>query len=362
MRVKRIWWKLVAGWGLLLGLLVALILTGMGREPRAPRRKLPPPPPLKFPLAHLPTIRGFCMQLDQPKGYETYRRSILKLRQMGCRWINFVINARQKDIKSEKIAFNPTATLPPPQIRKILLQAHQLGIHTMLMPIVLLDHATGEQWRGGIKPRNWSAWFTSYRRYIVTVAGWAQRCHVAIFSVGSELISAEPHTTQWDQLIAAVRRVYRGKLTYSANWDHYTSVRFWNRLDYIGMNSYYDLARHNSPPVQNIIARWKPIANRILRFSDALGKPVLITEVGWDNLQNTLRKPWDYVGAGRIDPQVQLKAYKAFVRIWKFMPGGHFAGAFIWEWYPGSKPTDYGTYSLQGEPALNLVEHWISGR
>ena len=143
--MKRIWWKLVAGWGLLLGLLVALILTGMGREPHAPRRKLPPPPPLKFPLAHLPTIRGFCMQLDQPKGYETYRRSILKLRQMGCRWINFVINARQKDIKSEKIAFNPTATLSPRQIRKILIQAHQLGIHTMLMPIVLLDHATGDQ-------------------------------------------------------------------------------------------------------------------------------------------------------------------------------------------------------------------------
>ena len=137
---------------------------------------------------------------------------------------------------------------------------------------------------------------------------------MAIFSVGSELISAEPHTAQWDRLIAAVRRVYRGKLTYSANWDHYTSVRFWNQLDYIGMNSYYDLARHNSPPVQNIIARWKPIANRILRFSEALGKPVLITEVGWDNLQNTLRKPWDYVGAGRIDPQVQLKAYQAFVR------------------------------------------------
>lgn len=361
-RVKNIGWKKLTGWGAISGLLIALILAGMGREPKIPRRKLHPLPPLKFPLAHLPAIRGFCMQLNRPKGYAVYRAALLKLHRMGCGWINFVINARQADIHAEHIAFNRAATLPPPQIRRILLAAHRLGIQTMLMPIVLLDHATGDQWRGEIKPANWAAWFASYRRYIVTVAGWAQRCHVSIFSVGSELISSERYTNQWDRVIAAVRRVYHGRLTYSANWDHYRRVRFWNRLDYIGMNAYYDLARRDTAPVQNIVARWRRIAAGIVRFSASMRKPVLITEVGWDNLRNTLRKPWDYVGAGGIDPRVQWVAYKAFVRIGKFMPAKYFAGAFIWEWYPGSRPTDYGTYSLQGEPALNLVEHWVSGR
>jgi hypothetical protein len=360
--VKHVWLKVVIGWGLLLGLLLALVLLGMGRPPRRPVQTLPPPSPLKFPLTHLPAIRGFCIQLDNPSGYTTYRAALKKLHQIGCRWINIVINARQHNIKSDRIAFSTSATLSPPKIRALLLGAHQLGIHTMLMPIVLLDHAKGDQWRGEIAPRNWALWFASYRRYIVTVAGWARRCHVAIFSVGSELISTEPFTSQWERIISAVRRVYHGKLTYSANWDHYAYVGFWNKLDYIGMNSYYDLARRNQPPVQNVMARWTPIKAKIMRFSQAIGKPVLITEVGWDNLINTLRKPWDYVGAGRIDPQVQLTAYQAFVRAWRNLPAKYFAGAFIWEWYPGSKPTDYGTYSLQGEPALNLVEHWISGR
>ena len=338
--MKNVWLKLIIGWGLLFGLLLALILLGMGRTPRAPRRKLPPPSPLKFPLTHLPAIRGLCMSLDNPGGYVTYRRALHRLHGVGCRWVNIVINARQKTINSQRMAFGKAATLSPPQIRKILLYAHRLGMHTMLMPIVLLDHATGDQWRGLIKPSNWPAWFASYRRYIVTVAGWAQRCHVAIFSVGSELLSTEKFTGQWDRLIAAVRRVYHGKLTYSANWDHYAYVGFWNKLDYIGMNAYYRLARHNQPPVQNVLARWMPIKAKIRRFSQAIGRPVLITEIGWDNLQNTLRKPWDYVGAGAIDPQVQLTAYEAFVRAWRNLPPKQFVGAFIWEWYPGSKPPD----------------------
>lgn len=360
--MTNIWLKLGVGGALLCGLLLALMLLAMGREPHVPIRQLPPPPPLKFPLSHLPAIRGFCMLVDNPKGYAAYRRALRRLHQMGCRWVDVVINARQQNIKATRMTFLKSATLSPPRIRKLLRYAHQLGIRTMLMPIVLLDHATGDQWRGAIEPTNWPEWFASYRRYIVTIAGWAQRCHVAIFSVGSELISSEKFTGQWDRLIAAVRRVYRGKLTYSANWDHYTRVGFWHRLDYIGMNSYYDLARRNQPPVQHVMARWIPIKARMMRFSQTIGKPVLITEIGWDNLQNTLRKPWDYVGVGKIDPQIQLIAYEAFVRVWRDLPVKHFAGAFIWEWYPGSKPTDYGSYSLQGEPALNLVEHWISGR
>lgn len=341
---------------------MTLVVSGMGTTPPVARRLLPPLPPLKFPLTQLPPIRGFCMQLEVPGHYTAYRHSIARLRKRGCRWINFVINARQNNVKSEHIGFLKSSTLSPRHIRHLLAYSHSLGIQTMLMPIVLLNHATGTQWRGEIKPPSWAKWFSSYRHYILTVAGWAQRYRVSIFSVGSELISTEPFTGRWDRLISAVRRVYHGKLTYSANWDHYRYVQFWNKLDYIGMNSYYDLARHNQSPVQNVVARWKPIQTRIFRFADVIGKPVLITEIGWDNLQNTLRKPWDYVGSGKIEPAVQLTAYRAFVRAWRGLPARYFAGAFIWEWYPGAKPTDYGSYSLQGEPALKLVSRWISGR
>ena len=281
---------------------------------------------------------------------------------MGCRWVNFVIDARQHDVHADNIHIDAQASLSPANIRKVLMYAHRCGLHTMLMPIVLLNHATGDDWRGVIKPANWNVWFARYRHYILTAAGWAQQAHVAIFSVGSELLSTEPFNTQWLRIIRDVRERFHGRLTYSANWDHYQYVHFWPQLDYIGMNSYYDLSDSKKPTTAEVVQHWQRIKQRILAFARQQRKPVLFTEIGWDNLDNTLAKPWDYVGSGLVDPKNQLIAYRAFIRVWRKLPSSAFAGAMIWEWMPGSKPTDYGTYSPQGEPVLPLITHWVSGR
>jgi hypothetical protein len=342
----------------------ALILAnaGMGRPQSPVTRHVAALPPLHFPISGLPPIRGFSIQLDNPHGMPDYLRAIKKLHTMGCRWINFVINARQHDVHAENIHLDRRVSLTPAQIRHVLLYAHQQGISTMLMPIILLNHATGNDWRGVIKPPNWNLWFTRYRAYILAAAAWAQQGHVAIFSVGSELLSTEPFNQQWLRIIRMVRRRFHGKLTYSANWDHYQYVHFWPRLNYIGMNSYYDLSDSTRPTTAAVMARWRGIQHRILTFAARQHKPVLFTEIGWDNLSNTLAKPWDYVGTGLINPHNQLIAYQAFVRVWRKLPPSTFAGALIWEWLPGCKPADYGAYSPQGEPALPLIQHWVSGR
>ncbi|MHB1767329.1 MAG: glycoside hydrolase family 113, partial [Phycisphaerae bacterium] len=111
-----------------------------------------------------------------------------------------------------------------------------------------------------------------------------------------------------------------------------------------------------------VVAHWQRIKHRILTFAARERKPMLFTEIGWDNLDNTLAKPWDYVGTGLVNPHNQFIAYQAFVRVWRTLPAGSFEGAFIWEWLPGCKPTDYGAYSPQGEPVLPLLQHWVSGR
>lgn len=313
-------------------------------------------------LRGLPPIRGFCIQLADPNGTAAYERSVKRLRQMGCHWINFVVNARQHDVKSSHLAMDRRYSLKPKDIVRVLDYAHRLGIRTMLMPIVLLNHATGDEWRGVIHPPNWNVWFADYRRYIRRCARWSARCHVQIFSVGSELLSTERYRSRWRRVIRTVRKVYNGKLTYSANWDHYLNVRIWPWLNYIGMNSYYDLANDPHTPVDGIRRSWRSIKSRILAFARYMHKPVLLTEIGWDNLQNTLAKPWDYVGTGKINPAVQQRAFAAFIDEWRHIPRNLFAGAMIWQWQPGAKPTDYGTYSLQGEPALPLVANWIAGR
>lgn len=343
-------------------MMLMLDVRGMGRPQRPITRRLPPLPPLHYPISALPPIRGFSMQLNNPRGLSGYLRAIAKLRAMGCTWINFVINARQDDVHADDIHIDPKVSLTPLQIHEVLLAAHHLGIHTMLMPIVLLNHATGNDWRGVIKPKSWKLWFARYRAYILAAATWAQQAHVTIFCVGSELLSTEPFNTQWLRIIRLVRQRFSGKLTYSANWDHYQYVHFWPQLNYIGMNSYYDLSDSKDPSIAEVVAHWQRIKQRILTFGARERKPVLFTEIGWDNLNNTLAKPWDYVGTGLINPHNQVIAYQAFVRVWRKIPDSSFMGAFIWEWLPGCKPTDYGAYSPQGEPVLPLIRHWISGK
>lgn len=347
---------------LLVAVVLMLAVSGMGRPQRAVNRLSAPLVPLHFPISGLPPVRGFSIQLDNPHGLAQYVRAIDTLHGMGCRWINFVINARQHDVHADDIHIDSQDSLPPSEIRKVLLHAHHLGIHTMLMPIILLNHAKGNDWRGIIKPGNWNIWFARYRDFILAAATWAQQSHVSILCVGSELLSTEAFTGQWLRIIRAVRARFHGRLTYSANWDHYQHVHFWSQLDYVGMNSYYDLSDSRHPSTAAIMARWQRIKRRILRFAGEQHKPMLFTEIGWDNLDNTLAKPWDYVGTGLVNPRNQFIAYKAFVRVWRKIPESAFAGAFIWEWLPGSKATDYGTYSPQGEPVLPLIQHWVSGR
>ena len=117
------------------------------------------------------------------------------------------------------------------------------------------------------------------------------------------------------------------------------------------MNNYNELADHAGATLPELEKAWEPIKRDILTFVDQQRKPFFFTEVGWHNLDNTVKEPWNYVAEGAIDPKEQLHAYQSFVATWANVPHNKFMGAFVWEWRPGSKPEDHGTYSLQGEPA-----------
>ena len=309
----------------------------------------------------LPPIRGFSMQISDPEHLAAYKHSIITLERYGISWLNIVFQAHMKHVTSNHVYWNKTLLPSPAQMTNLLLYARKHHFHTMVMPIFLIDNAVGDEWRGAIKPANWNTWFASYRRYIKMCARAAQLGHAAIFSVGSELLTTEKFENQWLRIVHDVRERFHGKLTYSANWDHYQYVRIWNKLDYIGMNAYYQLARHPGYSVEHIEKSWQPVKHHILRFAKQHHKPMFFTEIGWDNLQNTIMAPWDYIGTGPMDPNEQRRAYEAFAGVWRGISPKLFAGAFIWEWVPGAKPGEYGSYSLQGQPALPVVLSWVAG-
>jgi hypothetical protein len=330
------------------------------------------------PARKINQYRGFTMNLVYARNdpandcsVEKVIGEIDKLAELGCTSMNFVLSARQHDVHAEEISI-PWKNLPaPPDIQKILNHAKSKGMLVMLMPIVLLDKSGSKDWRGVIAPADWDLWFQSYTAYMNTMAKIAAKSEVDVLSVGSELLSTETFRERWIKTIDSVRETYRAtskdkkgtiKLTYSANWDHYRFPTFWDKLDYIAMNNYNELAEKPGVPLNELLKKWEPIRADILKFVKEQKKPFIFSEVGWHNVQNTIKEPWNYVAEGAIDLDEQKRAFESFVGAWKDVPTDQFMGAFVWEWVPGIDGSKHhGAYTLQNTPALEVVKDWMKG-
>ena len=114
---------------------------------------------------------------------------------------------------------------------------------------------TTAQWRGDFNPSNPDAWFQSYTQFITHYARIAQEEGVEGFVMGTEfktLTTNRAHDARWNAVIAAVRAMYTGILTYAANAtfpaDEFVGVSFWNQLDLIGLDAYFNLTASTRPP------------------------------------------------------------------------------------------------------------------
>ena len=68
---------------------------------------------------------------------------------------------------------------------------------------------------------------------IVRLVSEAQAGGVEMFAIGNEMssLSGAQYRGYWTDLIAAVREVYHGELTYAAATDEAAHVSFWDQLD-----------------------------------------------------------------------------------------------------------------------------------
>lgn len=305
--------------------------------------------------------RGAALQLQfqYVKKLDEYKKAIDGIAADGFDTIELVVSARQENGTSTRIFLDMRQTPTPEQLAELIRHAQSKKLRVLLMPIVLLEAPRGSEWRGTLKPESWSDWFDSYREMEYHYATIAEANHIDLLVVGSELVSAEAHEAEWDKTIKGVRERFKGKLTYSSNWDHYTSVPFWNRLDVIGMNSYWKLGDNRDVAVEEIQARWKNIQKDLIDFSNKQGKPILLLEVGWCSLANAAHEPWDYTrGDLAQDPDLQRKLYEGFFRSWYGNP--NLAGFMIWEWALGDVPPGDKGYSPQGKAAEKVLTEWLA--
>ena len=303
--------------------------------------------------------KGMVLGIFSKTEADYFRKNLEEIQKLGVDSVSLIIPKIQKDVHSTGFYDDPWVTPSDESLRSAIREAHRRGMRVFLMPIVYLEVLSEGQWRGTIEPDNWRTWFDAYEQMISGYARLAAQERVEYFSVGSELCSTEKMKGRWERVIRKVRGIFPGKLTYSANWDHLEPVSFGSRLDFLGMNAYYEVGRNSALETANMVARWKEIQKGIRSWRKSNGdKPLVITEVGYPSRAGAGEDPWNYFGEGAPDPETQRKCYEAFVTAWNsetMLSGVYF---YLWWGDGGLQDRDY---TPRGKPAQKVIESWYSG-
>ena len=237
--------------------------------------------------------------------------------------------------------------------------ARARGIKTLLKPHLWVR---GGQWVGDIDMKSaedWLRWFAAYEAFILHYAALAERETMDALAIGTELPKASRRAEDWRRIIARVRQVFHGPITYCVNWHEAEDVAFWGDLDFIGVQAYYPLTPSAHPQPEEIRAAWEPVVARLGALSKRTGKRIVFTEVGYRSLAGGLGEPWKWDTDGTVDLDLQRDAYREmFACVWD-QPW--FGGTFVWKWHPwlGSTEPAVGRaqrdFTPQGKPALDAI-------
>jgi hypothetical protein len=293
------------------------------------------------------------------------RTALRELRATGATWAMILVTVYQHDIDSTTISRTGAATPTDASLTNIIAYARRIGLKVMLKPQLDLtnDPAHARSQIGtNFSAADWDAWFASYDETIVHYAQLASAAKCEQFSVGCELDSTVAHAAAWRQVIAAVRAVYHGKLTYAADpiFVGPQVVTWWDAVDLIGQDTYPTLSGRLHPTVAQLVAGWRPYYAELHKLHKRYHKPVILTEIGVRSVVGAAQAPWDWQRTGAVDLTGQTRWYQAALQT--FAARSWMAGLFFWQWstFPtvgGQRDTGYTTH---GKPAGVVLHTWFA--
>ncbi len=246
-------------------------------------------------------------------------------------------------------------------IRQPLRWARDRGISVMLIPHIAY-WGTQWLWRGEIDFKTkaeWDAFFAEYRRWIVEMAVIAEEEKAPLFCVGLEYTHAQKFEEDWRAIIAAVRAVYHGRITYGANWNEFEQVPWWDAVDYLGVLAYFPLTKTKNPSQAELDRAWAERMEILRRFSKQQGnKKFVFVEIGYNENARAAAEPWSFKTGGPHAEEVQARCVEAALRT-ADRSRDVLAGMFWWKWFPQAPTAAEQNFRLQ-TPRLKevLAKYW----
>ena len=228
------------------------------------------------------------------------------------------------------------------------------GAHRLGMTVLLKPHVWRVRQQDLSTPELRAQWFEEFTGFIEHYARPAARIHADVFCVGTEFGWLAQFESEWRAVIARVRALYPGPIVYAATQGpEFETIRFWDALDYIGLDNYYPLGEGYSTT-----DALKKIEEVQRRFQ----KPVLFTEAGFSAIEGAHRAPWEDETRKPLSLEEQTRCYQALLETFYAKPWFH--GVYWWKvgtnGYGGPANNSMTPWR---KPAMEIVKRWyLSGQ
>jgi hypothetical protein len=288
-------------------------------------------------------------------------RTVAVLRELGVNWVSIhpyggiAGDGTVGRSRIDRLYENPS------WLTRAIEAAHREGLKIMIKPHIAY-WGTEFSWPGEIEfadGASWERFFSTYEEWITKVARLSAGADA--FVVGTELDRTVGHESQWRRIIAAVRNEIGSPLTYSAGWDSFRAVPFWDALDAIAIQAYFPLVEHEEEPTPaELEAAWRRIGADLESFARERGRKIVLGELGYNRSLEAAVRPWAYrQDADARAETIQLRCLDA--ALGALHENEWIAGAFLWKWFPGE--IAHGNFR-QSDPAVRAViaRHWAGRR
>lgn len=307
-------------------------------------------------------IRGITFAPFEGRGRLGSKEAHESLRLMKERtnsnYVLFAPQIVQENAQSTVIDYRSDATSSDEELKEIIEYAHELGYKVILKPTVNCKNGT---WRAHIsffdedvvcEPK-WSEWFAAYTEAQLHFAALAEEMKCEIFIPGCEMVMSEHREAEWRKLIADLREVYHGPITYNTDKYQEHNVKWWDCLDMISSSGYY--------PIDD----WERQLDRIEAVVKKYNKPFFFAETGCMSAEGSPKIPNNWELAGEYSGEAQADWYREMFRACKSRDW--VKGTVLWSWtdrlYTEEEKAGRRDYDLYLKPAEKVVsENYMEGK
>lgn len=284
--------------------------------------------------------------------------SLLRMSEANIEYVAITVWWLQHNITSTRIYDKSDWTATNESLAMAIQKAHEFGMKVMLKPMVDPEDVY-THWRGEIPPT--TEWFKSYRTFISAYAQFAEENSVDLFCIGCEFKATEVDEQSWREIISEVRKYYSRPITYAATQDSYQNIRWWDALDYVGVDAYFPLTSSKNPTLEELKQGWSRIANDIETWhASEVNKPILFTEIGYRSGDGNNMQPWNWTLTLELDLQEQFDCYLAAFEVLWGKPWFYGFYWWIWESDPNAGGLADTDFTPQNKPVENLIKSWYS--